>query len=103
MRSSWNTVGRKPNDQYPKKREEGKDFPSGHCREHEFNPCSGTFHKPCCAAKERERERKEGKIKDKEMGKMATCRWRQRLEWCYHKPSTTRGHWTLEKARKGSP
>ena len=51
----------------------------------------------------RERERKEGKIKDKEMGKMATCRWRQRLEWCYHKPSTTRGHWTLEKARKGSP
>lgn len=56
MRSSWNTVGRKPNDWYPKKRKEGKDFPSGHCREHEFNPCSGTFHKPCCAAKERERE-----------------------------------------------
>ena len=38
----------------------------------EFNLCSGKFHKPCCAVKESERKRKEGKMKDREVGKMAT-------------------------------
>ena len=51
-------MGHKPNDQYPWKRKEGKDFPSGHCREPGVQPLLREVSQAMlCSQREREKEK----------------------------------------------